>query len=287
MHTFDLKAVETVIGVVKEGLNGTIGTSKISNGVNGDSHASKGVNGAGPTAVNGTRHREDVPVAIVDMALRLPGGIGTEEASGTPKTNKRGSVKTQNGYFLDERDLHRFDTSFFSITRNELEKLDPQHRVLLEVTRECLENAGEVDWRGKDVGCYVGTFGEDWLDLHAKDSQDFSIYQITGTADFVLANRILYEYDFRGPSRPLALHLDSLRIGVVLVSQQQASEIEPPMLCGRLKGCSASLDRCGSVNVGPRPEEDQNDTETAIYHSLLKCRCPKGPTRWSADICIA
>lgn len=165
---------------------------------------------------------EQVPIAIVGMGMRLPGGIATEEElwdvlankkdqrqrvpadrwnvdAFYSQTNQRGSVKTEHGYFLDSDELRQFDTSFFSITRNELEKLDPQHRLLLEVTRECLENAGELNWRGKNIGCYVGVFGEDWLDLHAKDSQDFGIYRITGAGDFVLANRISYEYDFKGP----------------------------------------------------------------------------------------
>lgn len=192
------------------------------NGTNGLSHTSNGINGLPQPASNGTHPQGDIPIAIVGMGLRLPGGIGTEEdlwdtlvnkkdqRQRVPadrwnvdafysKTNQRGSVKTEHGYFLDDNDLRQFDTSFFSITRNELEKLDPQHRLLLEVTRECLENAGELDWRGKDIGCYVGVFGEDWLDLHAKDNQDFGIYRITGAGDFVLANRVSYEYDFKGP----------------------------------------------------------------------------------------
>ncbi|KAF2138887.1 uncharacterized protein K452DRAFT_276732 [Aplosporella prunicola CBS 121167] len=191
--------------------------------VNGTSHASNGTNGSSQKTSNGAHVQDDVPIAIVGMGMRLPGGIGTEEdlwdtlinkkdqRKRVPadrwnvdafysKSNKRGSVKTEYGYFLDDNDLRQFDTSFFSITRNELEKLDPQHRLLLEVTRECLENAGELDWRGKDIGCYIGVFGEDWLDLHAKDTQDFGVYRITGAGDFVLANRVSYEYDFKGPS---------------------------------------------------------------------------------------
>lgn len=35
--------------------------------------------------------------------------------------------------------------------------------------------------------------------MHAKDTQDSGMYRITGYGDFLLANRISYEYDFRGP----------------------------------------------------------------------------------------
>jgi hypothetical protein len=112
------------------------------------SHTSNGINGSSQITSNGAHIQEDIPIAIVGMALRLPGGIGTEEdlwdtlinkkdqRQRVPadrwnvdafysKTNKRGSVKTEHGYFLADEDLRQFDTSFFSITRNELEKLDP------------------------------------------------------------------------------------------------------------------------------------------------------------------
>ena len=85
------------------------------------------------------------------------------------------------------------------MTKNELEKTDPQQRQILEVTRECLENAGEVNYREKLVGCYVGTFGEDWLQISTKESQHAGGYTMTGHGDLMIANRVSYEYDFQGP----------------------------------------------------------------------------------------
>jgi acyl transferase domain-containing protein len=216
MHSSDVEAARTAFGDMKETPNGANGASAKSNGTPQESY------GTATGSTSGAQALEEIPIAIVGMALRLPGGIGTAEDlwdtlinkkdqrrrvpadrwnvdAFYSKSNQRGSTTTQHGYFLDDKDLQGFDSSFFSITRNELEKMDPQHRLLLEVTRECLENAGEVDWRGKDIGCYVGTFGEDWLDLRAKDNQAVGMYGVTGTADFVLANRISYEYDLQGP----------------------------------------------------------------------------------------
>jgi acyl transferase domain-containing protein len=71
--------------------------------------------------------------------------------------------------------------------------------MLLEVTRECLEDAGEVNYRGQLIGCYVGTFGDDWLLMSAKDSHQSDGYSVTGHLDLMIANRVSYEYDFRGP----------------------------------------------------------------------------------------
>ena len=111
---------------------------------------------------------------------------------------KAGVVKSRYGYFLNTS-LGHLDTSFFSMSRGEVAKLDPQQRMLLEVVRECFENAGETAWRGKQIGCYVGVYGGDWLDMNGRDTQNSGAYRLTGIGDFVLSNRISYEYDLKGP----------------------------------------------------------------------------------------
>ena len=162
------------------------------------------------------------PIAICGMAMRLPGGVSLDADfwrllvdkkdaccrvpadrynidAFQSNINKSGTIQTARGYFLDHLDLAHFDASFFSMTRTELEKLDPQHRLLLQLTRECLENAGETDWRGKDTGCYIGSFGEDWLQIQTRDTMESTSSRITGYGDYLLANKVSYEYDFKGP----------------------------------------------------------------------------------------
>lgn len=161
------------------------------------------------------------PIAICGMAIRLPGGVHNaqdfwdllvngKDAQGPVRSDrykldsfnnalgKNGAIKAQKGYFLDD-DLTSLDTSFFSISKDELERLDPQQRQLLEVTKECLESAGAVDYRGKLVGCYVGTFGEDWQEMSTKETQHYGGYVWSGHSDLFISNRISYEYDLRGP----------------------------------------------------------------------------------------
>ncbi|EFQ96902.1 fatty acid synthase S-acetyltransferase [Nannizzia gypsea CBS 118893] len=161
------------------------------------------------------------PVAIVGMAMRLPGSIHSAEEfweflvkkgdarSRVPESrfnidafhdsSKPGSVKTEYGYFLHE-DPAYVDAPFFSMSKYEAANLDPQQRLLLEVVWECLETGGQTGWRGKDIGCFVGSFGEDWLDMSSKDTQDIDRIRALGTGDFALSNRISYEYDLKGPS---------------------------------------------------------------------------------------
>ena len=47
------------------------------------------------------------------------------------------------GHFLEE-DVGRFDAPFFSITPSEAKVMDPQQRMMLEVTYEAVEN-GKID----------------------------------------------------------------------------------------------------------------------------------------------
>ena len=171
-------------------------------------------------------------IAICGLGIRLPGGIRDAEsfwdllvngkdAQGPIRSDrynadgfnnalgKKGAIKTERGYFLDD-DLTSLDTSFFSMSKDELERSDPQQRQLLEVTKECLESAGEINYRGKLIGCYVGTFGEDWLQMSARETQHSGGYIVTGHGDLMISNRVSYEYDLRGPRYVDKIDIDNL-----------------------------------------------------------------------------
>ncbi len=123
-------------------------------------------------------------VAIVGMGMRLPGGIHTSEEFWDLLVNKKstlskiptsrfsvsglcspnseaGTMKTDEGHFLaDEDALDLFDISFFSTSKKQAEALDPQQRLLLEVVYECMQNSGQTNWRGRNIGCFVGVYGD-------------------------------------------------------------------------------------------------------------------------------
>jgi hypothetical protein len=68
------------------------------------------------------------------------------------------------GGFLD--DVTGFDAAFFGISPREARAIDPQHRLLLEVTWEALENAAlpPERLRATRTGLYVGITGQDYRD---------------------------------------------------------------------------------------------------------------------------
>ena len=91
------------------------------------------------------------------------------------------------------------------MSQGEVKKLDPQQRLLLEVVWECYESADETEWRGKEIGYWVGVYGGDSLDMNCRDAQNIGAYRLTGIGDFVLEKRISYEYDLKGQRR---VHVD-------------------------------------------------------------------------------
>ncbi|KAI1098293.1 putative polyketide synthase [Jackrogersella minutella] len=163
-----------------------------------------------------------VPIAICGMACRLPGGVsspqqfwdflieGRDGRSRVPKTRyntdayfsrtgKPGTTRSHYGYFIDD-DLHTFDSSSFNMSVRELEHLDPQQRLMLFVSRECVDDAGEGDVKGRHIGVYMGTTVKDWSDMDEKDVQSFGAYDLLGMSYFALSNRVSYEMGLSGPS---------------------------------------------------------------------------------------
>ena len=193
-------------------------------------HQSNGyTNGITNRCTNGTDHvphvapnAVQVPVAICGMGMRLPGGVHNDRSLYDFLINKEdarsiiaedrynveayysahgkhGTTSTKHGYLMNDVDFSKVDLSMFALTPSEAEQLDPNHRLALEVVREAFESAGETDWRGKNIGTYVGMFAEDWLELQHKDTHEYSPYRVLGNIDFALPNRISYEYDLKGP----------------------------------------------------------------------------------------
>ncbi|KAH1629843.1 hypothetical protein KXX39_003331 [Aspergillus fumigatus] len=167
------------------------------------------------------------PIAVVGMGMRLPGAVRTADdfwdalisqkdcSSEVPQTrynidafyhpDKPQSVRTRRGYFLEDDYLQKADTNFLQwIPGFSTSELDPQQRLLLEVIWECMENAGQTGWRGKDIGCYVGVFGEDWHELTAKESQMIPRTHAFANGGFALSNRVSFEFDLKGPSLTIA-----------------------------------------------------------------------------------
>ncbi len=162
-----------------------------------------------PAAAVRDRRRTD-PIAVVGLGCRFPGADGLEEYWDLLRTG-RDAVRTAPpgrwsadaapvvGGFLD--DVAGFDAEHFGITPREAATMDPQQRMLLEVTWAALEHAGIApsSLRGSRTGVFTGIATHDYGHLTMTGGAP-DLWTATGAAGSIAANRLSYVFDLRGPS---------------------------------------------------------------------------------------
>lgn len=99
-------------------------------------------------------------------------------------------------------DISGFDAGFFNISPREAASIDPQQRLMLEMTWELFENAGikASSLRGSDCGVYLGVASVDYAYRVTEDLGAVDAGSATGNTSSIVANRLSYFYDLRGPS---------------------------------------------------------------------------------------
>jgi acyl transferase domain-containing protein/thioesterase domain-containing protein len=146
-------------------------------------------------------------IAIIGMGCRFPGASnlsefweiihdGIDTITEAPK-DRPTEMKGLGGFL---QGIDEFDAAFFGIAPEEAIKIDPQHRLLLEVTWEALENAGLIpaNLAGKNAGVFVGLSSDgEYLNLSIEDP---TFNATLGTLECMLANRISSYFDCRGLS---------------------------------------------------------------------------------------
>jgi acyl transferase domain-containing protein/alpha-beta hydrolase superfamily lysophospholipase/acyl carrier protein len=210
---------------------------------------------------------ETEPVAIVGIGCRFPGGVedlgsfweliasGTDAISDIPSDRWRvtdyfdadrstpGRMFVRQGGFL-RTPIDAFDAGFFGMAPREAAALDPQQRLLLEVTWESLEDAGILpsSTAGANVGVYVGGFTFDAATSQLAESNQHLVSSATptGVSMTMLAARLSYVFDWRGPSFTLDTACSSS-----LVALHQA--------CNALALGDCDIAVAGGVNVMSNP----------------------------------
>jgi acyl transferase domain-containing protein/NAD(P)-dependent dehydrogenase (short-subunit alcohol dehydrogenase family) len=183
------------------------------------------------------------PIAVVGMSCRFPGGADNPRAFWRllcdggdaisevpsdrwniddyydPDPTAPCKMNTRWGGFLSKID--EFDAEFFGISPREAVRVDPQHRLLLEVAWEALENGGlpPSQLAQTRTGVYVGVISNDYALLQSKDLGDMDIFSGTGSSHAILANRLSYFLDLNGPSLALDTACSSSLVTVHLACQ--------------------------------------------------------------------
>ncbi|WP_408929712.1 beta-ketoacyl synthase N-terminal-like domain-containing protein [Corynebacterium axilliensis] len=129
----------------------------------------------------------------------LPVGRWSEYSADPVTSEKMEQQNTDGGYI---EDIASFDAEFFGLSPLEAANMDPQQRILLEVAWEALEDAGVPanQLRGTATGVYMGSTNNDYGMLITADPAEMHPYAMTGTSSAIIANRLSYAFDLRGPS---------------------------------------------------------------------------------------
>lgn len=203
------------------------------------------------------------PIAIIGMSCRFPGAkdpesfwkllrSGANSATEIPESrwefNKYydpdptvpGKMPLRYGYFLT--DIDQFDPDFFRISHREAGAIDPQHRLLLEVSWEALERAGYVPDRlaGSPTGVFIGLTSEDYNDIVQKRPPELNkqheSFFVTGVKSYAASGRISYTWGLTGP----ALTIDTAC---------SASSVAIHQACTSLRQRECEMALAGGVNL--------------------------------------
>lgn len=140
-------------------------------------------------------------VVIAGMSCRFPSSVETPAQFWDMLVSRTDQVKTEadragsEAGFLNNA-VTRFDHQYFNIAAAEARTMDPQQILALELTEMLWQNAGiDPETLEKSrVGVYMGVWSQEY------QGDRSSVYYPTGTNPSIIAARISYHYDLRGPS---------------------------------------------------------------------------------------
>ena len=200
------------------------------------------------------------PIAIIGMGCRFPGGAESPAAFWELLSAGRDAIQPLDARWalvgagpaenaprwagLLTGAVDGFDAGFFGISPREALTLDPQHRLLLEVAWEALEDAGICPpaLQGSRTGVYIGATNTDYADILAKrPREEQDAYTVTGNLLSVAAGRLSYTFGLQGPCLTVDTTCSSSLVAVHLA-------------CRSLRARESELALAGGVNLLLSPD---------------------------------
>src|SRR6266498_1928139 len=125
-----------------------------------------------------------------------------EEYYGDPLKEANKSNSKWGGFM---KEVDKFDPLFFGISPREAEMMDPQQRIFLEHVWKAIEDSGQKvsDLAGTRTGVFVGVATNDYVDMMNGRGIALDGYSASGNSHSVLANRVSFLLNLRGPSAPI------------------------------------------------------------------------------------
>ena len=204
----------------------------------------------------------DHAIAVVGMGCRFPGAESLDEFWDVIKSGSSMLGELPSGRFSTERlrrcadpnyvfrgnflrDADSFDHRFFKKSFREAASMDPQHRLVLQVTYETLESAGyfQKDNPPTDVGCYMGVAASDYEDNVGSHMP--TAFSVLGMVRAFTSGKISHFFGLNGPS-------------LVFDTACSSSAVAIHTACTAIQTGECSLALAGGVNVITAPTLHQN-----------------------------
>ncbi|WP_432773011.1 SDR family NAD(P)-dependent oxidoreductase [Francisella salimarina] len=131
--------------------------------------------------------------------------------------------------------IEEFDSTLFNISSREASKIDPQQRMLLNHTYFALQKAGYIPEKlsGENYGVYVGASNPDYSYFSVENGEEINSYTMTGAAKSIIANRVSYSFNFKGPSMVVDTACSSSLVALdIAVKAIQANQIDTAIVGG-------------------------------------------------------
>uniref|UniRef100_UPI0025C5BC11 non-ribosomal peptide synthetase/type I polyketide synthase n=1 Tax=Flavobacterium sp. TaxID=239 RepID=UPI0025C5BC11 len=234
-----------------------------------------------PSNVEDAKKMNSEPIAVIGMSCRFPGAqdletflenlkTGIDSITEVPKSrweiddffsNKEEidgyQMNTRWGGFINAID--EFDASFFEISPREAKLMDPQQRILLELTHELLERSGYTakELKGSMTGVYIGILQNEYASLLKNYPKD--MYSGTGSALSIASNRLSYYYDFKGPSMSVDTACSSSLVSVHLAIKD-------------IRNGECTMAIAGGVNLMVTPESTVALSQSSMMAADGRCK---------------
>lgn len=209
--------------------------------------------------LNAMKANHGLEMAVVGAACRFPGGVDSLESfwdllcSGRDPIGPVPASRWNHADYFDASpdapgkayaresgfvgDVSQFDAGFFDISPREAAEMDPQQRMLLELSWETFHHAGQdlLAMKGSHTGVFVGMSTDDYagLTVQSGDHSQIDAYNSLGTARSVAAGRVAYTWGFHGPVIQLDTACSSSLAALHLACQSIASgDCEQALVAG-------------------------------------------------------
>jgi acyl transferase domain-containing protein len=158
--------------------------------------------------------------------------------------------------------IDEFDPLFFSLSPKQAELMDPRQRLFLQEAWSALEDAGYSPQAlaGKRCGVFVGAEGSsDYFTDVRRESEAFGAEFFLGNSNSILAARIAYYLDLKGPS-------------ITIDTACSSSLVALHLACESIRRGESELALAGGVMLMTRPDAYILLSRMGMLSAQGKCR---------------